>query len=442
LKSLLPQFSRFVSGLLTVNQQTRSEIKTPLYRNALFLIFNNLAGPALGFVFWWLVARLYTESEAGLATSTISAMNLIVLFTNLGLGFGLIRLLAGAGNAANRLVSTSLSIVIMISAAVGLVFLAGLRWWSPELAFLNQQWLTAGSFFLVCVVASAAAAITQQVFIANRQAAFVPVLDATFSILRFPLLFVFGYWVGSQSVLMAWTVAMAMAVILGVFLLLPKAQSQYRFRIIIDRELAKQILPFSLVNHLSNLFWTAPGSILPLIVLNVLGPDFGAYLFYVWSIASILMMIPLATSLSLFAEGSFDATNLARDVRRALILTLSIVIPATIVTLLAAPFILSIYGGSYVQNGTGLLRILALAAIPTSVNYIILSVLRVTKRLLYLTLCSAFTMSATLIGSYLWLPTAGINGIGYAYIISQSVVTVIFVFFWVMNKKAFRKSFV
>src|SRR3990172_3522099 len=99
--------------------------------------------------------------------------------------------------------------------------------------------------------------------------------------------------------LASWSLAMIMAVILGAFILLPRVLPGYRPLPVIPNAAGK-ILRFSLVNHVSNLFWTVPTYVLPLIVLGLLGAESGAYFFMVWSITNIINMVPLATSLSLF----------------------------------------------------------------------------------------------------------------------------------------------
>ena len=76
--------------------QIKQQIRDPLYRNSLFLMANTTVMTGLGFFFWIVVARFYSEAEVGLGAATISAISLLALFSRLGLDFALIRFLPKA----------------------------------------------------------------------------------------------------------------------------------------------------------------------------------------------------------------------------------------------------------------------------------------------------------------------------------------------------------
>lgn len=70
--------------------EIKHHLRDPLFRNLYFLMANRITGAGAGFIFWLIVARCYTPHEVGLANAMISAMNLLVLFSALGFGFGTI----------------------------------------------------------------------------------------------------------------------------------------------------------------------------------------------------------------------------------------------------------------------------------------------------------------------------------------------------------------
>jgi O-antigen/teichoic acid export membrane protein len=132
-------------------------------------------------------------------------------------------------------------------------------------------------------------------------------------------------------------------------------------------------------------------------------------------------MIPLAASLSLFAEGSHDEQKLVGDVTRSLKLTLLLVVPAIIIFFLAGDKILLLFGTAYSENATTLLRVLAVSALPASVNYIYFSLRRVEMRMKSVVGLSASIAVVTLALSFFLLPRMGILGAGVSYLIAQVI---------------------
>ena len=92
-------------------------------------------------------------------------------------------------------------------------------------------------------------------------------------------------------------------------------------------------------------------------------------------------MIPLSTSLSLFAEGSHQEETLVQDTLRSVKLTFSVIVPAILLLLLIGDKILLIFGAEYAENATSLLQILAISLIPLSINAIYFSIKRVEMKM-------------------------------------------------------------
>jgi O-antigen/teichoic acid export membrane protein len=87
----------------------------------------------------------------------------------------------------------------------------------------------------------------------------------------------------------------------------------------------------------------------------------------------------------------------------------------------AGKLLLSLFGSAYAANGTHLLWILAIAAIPDAITNIYAPVLRVRQRLLA---AGAMTMGmalTALIGAWIVAPTLRLDGIGLVWLASQSL---------------------
>jgi O-antigen/teichoic acid export membrane protein len=182
----------------------------------------------------------------------------------------------------------------------------------------------------------------------------------------------------------------------------------------------KQVLPFSFTNYLSGFLNNIPSFIYPLMIVNVMSPEYNAYFYMSWMIALVLGVIPGSLAQSLFAEGSHDPLRLrGGDGRRALLLSVLLTIPmAGIITLLGG-WILHFFGPAYAQNGTGVLRILVFSIIPLCVNSFFMTVNQIKKRVPLIIGQSAFLAIISIGLGYWMLCKMGIEGIGVAYVIAQ-----------------------
>ena len=179
---------------------------------------------------------------------------------------------------------------------------------------------------------------------------------------------------------------------------------------------------FSVGNYIANLFWSFTIYVLPIMVLNLLEAKANAYFFIAWTIGGVLGTVSLATTTALFAEGSFDEKRLASDIWRCLKITLIILIPPVIIVGVFADKILLLYGNEYSIEGASLLRMMALAALPLSINNIYFSVLRIKRKMKILILLAVLIAAVTLSLSYTLLPRVGIIGPGIGWLVSQGIV--------------------
>lgn len=160
--------------------------------------------------------------------------------------------------------------------------------------------------------------------------------------------------------------------------------------------------------------------VFPIIVLNLLGAESNAFFYIAWAISSVLTTVSNDTSTSLFAEGSYDEAQLKANIKRSLKMAAVLLLPAVILALVLADKLLLLFGGTYSTSGTALLRILALASIPTSVNTIFMAIKRVQKNLKALLIMTSFTSTTALGLAFILLPRMGIEGAGIAWLVGQT----------------------
>ena len=283
------------SRILKVTDMLRAQYSLPFYANASYLIFNSVISSLLGFVFWVVVAKFYTAADVGLAAAIIAAMVLLANLANLGLGFGLIRFLPEAKDKATPMINSSFTLAGLAALVASLIFLAGLGFWSPTLVFLRQQPIFF-VFFVLFTIAFTLFNLLDQVFIAERTAKFTFIQGASASALKIPIPIMLATFFGAFGIFASAGIAIALVMLVSVVWFLPRVQRGYIPLPTINKQVIKEIAPYSLGNCLANLLWFAPHLLFPLMVVNILGAEMNAYFYIAWSIATVLFLIPSSIS--------------------------------------------------------------------------------------------------------------------------------------------------
>jgi O-antigen/teichoic acid export membrane protein len=154
-------------------------------------------------------------------------------------------------------------------------------------------------------------------------------------------------------------------------------------------------------------------------VVNLLGAEQNAYFYIGWSITGIVFMIPAATTSSLLAEASHDANRLSQELKRSLKLILLLLVPTIIILLFLGKYILRLFGQAYSAEAPELLWILAVSALPLSLNYIYFNIRRVEKKMKSVIMLAGFSAATTLGLRYTLLTVMGIKGAGTAWLTGQ-----------------------
>jgi O-antigen/teichoic acid export membrane protein len=361
------------------------------------------------------------------------------MLANFGLGHGLIRFLPHSGKNASSLINSCFSLGSLTSLVLALIFLGGLDFWSPALLFIKQNpiYFTA---FLLFVLASTLLTLTGETFMAERRAGFVLTTGLIFNLLRLPLVILLAAFFHAFGIFASLTIALGVALLISIFFFLPRGRPGYRPFFAINKKVVNEMLHFSFANYLSVLFWAAPGLILPIMVVNLLGAELNAYFYIAWAIGGVLSVIPGAASISLFAEGSYEQERLGINIGRSLKMILLLLVPAVMLVLAFADRLLLFFGTAYAENATTLVRILAIASLPLAINIVYLAIKRVEKKLKVIVSLTAFIAIITLGLTYLLVPYMGINGAGVAWLTSQLVIGLVIMAGWLRKQSAVRVS--
>lgn len=391
-------------------KELKQHLKDPLYKNSFFIMLASISSAGIGFFFWILAAKLYPPEDVGIATALISSMTLLVLLSRFGLDFSIIRFFPE--NDKSKIFSMSAIITTFFAVLFGAIFILGIDIFSPALHLLKSS--SNALLFIIFLTASSVAALTGTSFIAIRKAGFQflqSLLVGSRIIFLIPLIFL-----GAIGIFGAVGISFILAISVSLTLLI-KSEIKPRFEV--DRSFLNKAFHFSAGNYLAGLFIVAPHSILPLMVLNIIGAEETAHYYIAFAIASLLFIIPDAIVTSLFVEGSHGEA-LKKNTLKSLLAIFSLLIPAVIILYFSGGFLLGLIGKGYVE-GFDLLRIIALSSFFVATCQIYFSIKRVQKDVKGLIFLSALIF-ALLIGlSYLFMLEFGIIGVGYAWMFSYGL---------------------
>ena len=409
-------------NIIISRQRLKQFLTTPLYTNAVYLMVNAVFVSLLSFFFWVVVARFYTEADIGYSSAIISAATLLATLSLFGFNFSLIRFLPQA-EKPQELINSYLTLSGLISLIIAGIFLASIDFWSPALAFIKGNAIFSATFIILTLILALSAPVCAT-FIARRRAGFVLCLNTIYSLIKIPLPLLFVLFFHSFGIVASWGIAMGVSLVVSLFLFMPRVQSHYKPIPTLKLNLIRGMWQYSGGNYLADLFMAAPFLVLPIMVVNLLGPEQSAYFYIAWMIATLLLAIPNGISLSLFAEGSHLEDKLRENTIKSLKFTFLLLLPAVILLILVGKWLLLAFGQSYSTNGLHLLWILIISCLPLGINYIYTSILRVTNRIKELVVIWGFIAIAVLVVSYLVMPTTGIMAIGYAWFGVHCVVAI------------------
>lgn len=423
-------------AIATSRRKLRQQWSIPLYQNAIYLVVNYVVTGAFGLAFWIVAAQLYEEDDVGRASATISAMLLIQLFSGLGLDYAIVRFLPAADKDSAAMINSSLTVAGLTAAVVSAAFLVGLGFWSPALIYLHHP--ARAVAFIVFSIAWTLAVLQSKTFVARRRSGLTLAQATLANVLRMMLLVPLAAAMSAFGMASSWGIAVLVSFVIGILVLQPRVEAGFRFKPAISWSLVRRFFGFSAANYAAVLLWTAPVHLLPLMVANLVGTDFNAYFQIAWSVCSVIYQISMGVSFSLLAEASTDEGRLDQGTRRSLVFTLFIVIPAVVLVIVFPRQILAVFGDEYVNNGTNLLRVLALAAVPLSINQLFFVFERVRMTMRRLIALHVLIFSSTLAISAILLPQLGIIGAGIAWLSSQSAASLVAAFFWWRDRGAKR----
>jgi O-antigen/teichoic acid export membrane protein len=396
----------------------------PLLRSAYSLMLNVVLTSVLGFGFWIAAARMFSSSTVGRDSALISAMLTLSLICQLNLSSGILRFLPIVKLDPARAVIGAYVLTAALTTLIGALFVVV----APNAAH-NYHFLREDSGIAVTYVAAAALwsvfTLQDAVLTALRRAPWVPAENATFGVLKIaalPLLLAVGT---GHAIFIAWVIPMAMLVVPVNYLIFAKIIPNWpgpgTESSPVQRFGWRGLRRFLAQEYVAGLFAQAASTMLPVLIVAVLGSSENAYFYIPFTIVSAFDLLFANVAASLTVEGALAETRFP-TLARLIVRRFRFMLIAGVAVLVAgASLVLLPFGPRYVQAGAPVLRLLACASAFRAIIVLFGVICRVegrASRILTIQ-ASIFTM---VIGLAIVLGEAqGIEGVALAWLIANGI---------------------
>ena len=390
-----------------------------LLGSAACLLAIDVIASLAGLFFWGAAARLYRPQQVGLASALLAAITLVSSVAGLGTSTGLARYLPQASHP-HRLLSSTLTLNTVCAFLVGTAYLAGARAWSPSLAFMWQNAFYAAGFVLLSL-STVLGTAAKMAFVAQRRAGYAVQYACILNLGRLLLLFPLRR-LGAAGLVGAVGMACAAATAVSLRWYLARVLNGYRPRLLLDTAELRTIVPYSLGGSLAGLLLSSTRTVLPLLIVEVLGQEANAYACTALTIGALVAVPAAALATAALAEGAHDPRHAEAVVQPATALAVALALPAGTIAAVWAAVLLLPFGAGYAREGAGLLRWLGAAAPLTALKELYLARLRVGAQIGRLIAWSAGCSLLTLGLAAALMPYLGITGIGPAVLAGEGLV--------------------
>jgi O-antigen/teichoic acid export membrane protein len=400
-----------------------------LLRTGHLLVANAVLNAGFGVLYWLLAARFYAPPVVAVNSAAISAMMLLAGAAQLNLMSALLRFVPTSGAAAGRMIRRAYLVGGGLSAIAAIVFLFGLRLWSPDdLVDLLQPGLSAVSFVLATMLWSIFV-MQDNALVAVSRPGGVPAENTAFAVLKIVLIAVLALsFAGDGGIWWSWSAAMAVCVAGCSIYLFGRAVPAFvrdrageQAQVVTLRDLRRFVGP----DYVGALAWIACTSLVPLLVLVLTGAGHAAAFALPWSMCIALYSVPNAFGQSLVAHSVRNQELLEVNYRRAVKHTLTLLTPVVALVVVFAPLGLRLFGPYYAAHSTATLRLLSFSAFPNTVVTLSVSRARVLRRMatVVITLVGLSVLVLSLV--FILVPRMGVVGGGVAWLSAQCVVAAV-----------------
>jgi O-antigen/teichoic acid export membrane protein len=391
-----------------------------LLSNTASLIGTMVATSGLGFVYWWLAARIFEQSEVGYASGAIAIMNLIATVGILGLGSLLVGELAVNPKKGGSFISATLWTTGAVCVVISMIFLVLVPVLSPELESFLDPLLMKIMFMLVVVMTTWSNLMDQAVIglLIGKLQLWRNVLHSVLKLsvvlgiiggvlLMFQAEFIYGTWVIGLtiSMFMVWWM-------LGKRDINSFAAPDWAFM--------RRSVRTATGHHILNLLLKAPSLIMPIIILNILGPSSNASFGIAWQIAAFTFILPGSVTTVLYAVGAADTSILGQKTRVTVAASIAVGFVTIAAMFITAAWILGLFKEGYLEAVPSL-QLMAIGIFPITIREHYVAICRIYKNFteasIIMAISDVIQIAAIIVGAHI----NGLTGLTAGWLIAVCI---------------------
>jgi O-antigen/teichoic acid export membrane protein len=404
--------------------EVKAALEGPIIKNAAALYGATIITSLLGFIYWFVAARLVPAQAVGIASAVQSAAQFLAYFCVIGLNTLVISELSANKRDARSFMLTAAASVGVVALVVSAAVAVGLQSLSSAIregvhgpVGLLVFALLGSVTTMLLVLDDACIGLLRGDLQLKRNAVF-----AVSKLALLPLLI--WAWASASGIelVVAWLAGLVIScVTLG--LQLAKVTRGQPSRLEFRRLFEKRQLMIG--HHWLNLSIQAPRLVLPVLVIVILGAKANAAFTAAFLVVSFVNVIPSQLSTVLFALAPGDEAALRHQVRKTMRICRLLSLMSAVLFFLLAGTVLHIFGHDYVRATTALI-IIGLTTYPQSIkaHYVAIARVRGWMRV------AAFR---TTVGALLEVGLAaagahvhGLTGLAAGYLVATLTETVLF----------------
>ncbi len=372
---------------------------------------------ALGFVFWTIAARGYTPAEVGRASAIISSATLLSSLSNLSLGDLYERFLPVSGRDAARHIASGRFAIMALAAVMGVGFVL----LGPRESLFDS--MIEQILYPIAVVVLGVFAIQDKTLIGLGRARTVARKNITQSVAKLALVAAFIPLATGSAIVWAWVVPAALiAIWIGFTSVRTSSRAMVGEPNLPPRSEIWHFFAGSLAMNVVGVFVPL---VVPLVIVATLGTEMNAYFSICWLIISTAIILLYSTAAPFISAAAEPGADLRHATIRFIALCGGAGILSCVGLIIIAPWVLAIMGPSYAENGTVLVRLMALTLPTVSFVAIYTALAKVERRLRFAVgvqvVFGIFVIAGIAPAAERW----GIQGVGYLYLAADLLVVAI-----------------
>jgi O-antigen/teichoic acid export membrane protein len=405
-----------------------------LRRSSSFLILNSSIGAVFGFCFWLICAHLSSSTQIGYSTTLIAYISLISTVTTLGLSNAVIRFLPNHQDK-DEYFGTALAITFVSSLIIGSLLIESIKYFSPKLSFAISNPEIFG-LLLSFLVLTSVGSIASSSLLAQKDAKNIFIMALCMYPLRIILPFLFPH-IKIEGILTIILVSTLIGTAYEFYILYKK----HHKRLKINLSSLYDSYKFTVGNFTGTIFGILPGTLVPIIVLNKLGPSLAAYFYIAMQFAGLLGIICSSNAQAFLAESSNDKNpkrymyHFAKGFRNMY----SLLVPAALLMAIVGTQLLRLYGYTYYSHGAILLTLLCVASLFIGVNWLGDALLNVQKRPVAYGAMNFINALIVVVVVYEFA-NRGLTAVGFSWLAAQAATVIIYILLQYNFLKTYRLS--